>query len=143
MGVTYVKGLGHQIQNTFQSAFECGNRDLHHGQFLPINGAFSPRFFQMPVHVHILTFYHVFSCILIYNHFVFSTSALNKKNALSQLYLRFLSSFDKPASIHCHAAGLWRVERVIILFCYSICNSSIYILVFNIFVTFTILILSF
>ena len=41
------------------------------------------------------------------------------------------------------ARFLWRVERVIILFCYSICNSSIYILVFNIFVTFTILILSF
>ena len=38
---------------------------------------------------------------------------------------------------------LWRVERVIVLFCYSIGNSSIYILVFNIFVTFTILILSF
>ena len=33
---------------------------------------------------------------------------------------------------------LWRVEKVIILFCYSVCNSSIYILVFNIFVTFTI-----
>ena len=27
---------------------------------------------------------------------------------------------------------VWRVERVIILFCYFICNSSIYILVFNI-----------
>ena len=27
---------------------------------------------------------------------------------------------------------LWRVERVIILFCYISCNSSIYILVFNI-----------
>ena len=38
---------------------------------------------------------------------------------------------------------IWRVERVIILFYYFICNSSIYILVFNIFVTFTILILSF
>ena len=37
---------------------------------------------------------------------------------------------------------IWRVERVIILFCYFICNSSNFILVFNIFVTFTILILS-
>ena len=39
--------------------------------------------------------------------------------------------------------SVWRVERVIILFCYFICNSSIYILVFDIFVSFTILILSF
>ena len=38
--------------------------------------------------------------------------------------------------------AIWRVERVIILFCYFNCNSSIYILVFNKFVTFTILILS-
>ena len=37
---------------------------------------------------------------------------------------------------------LWRVERVIILFYFS-CNSSIYILVFNMFVTFTIVILYF
>ena len=42
-----------------------------------------------------------------------------------------------------YRTGIGRVERVIILFCYSVCNSSIYILVFNIFVTFTILILSF
>ena len=47
------------------------------------------------------------------------------------------------ASIAEQAGLIWRVEKVIILFCYSICNSSIYILVFNIFVTFTILILSF
>ena len=42
-----------------------------------------------------------------------------------------------------YLVSLWRVGRVIILFCYSVYNSSIYILVFNIFVTFTILILSF
>ena len=43
--------------------------------------------------------------------------------------------------------NLWRVERVIILFCYFNCNSCIYILVFVFvfvfFVTFTIFILSF
>ena len=38
--------------------------------------------------------------------------------------------------------GLWRVERVIILFCYFNCNSIIYIFVFISFVTFIILILS-
>ena len=37
---------------------------------------------------------------------------------------------------------LWRVERVIILFCYFNCNSIIYIFVFISFVTFIILILS-
>ena len=37
---------------------------------------------------------------------------------------------------------IWRVERVIILFCYFNCNSIIYIFVFISFVTFIILILS-
>ena len=37
---------------------------------------------------------------------------------------------------------LWRVKRVIILFCYFNCNSSIYIFVVISFVTFIILILS-
>ena len=37
---------------------------------------------------------------------------------------------------------LWRVERVIILFCYFNCNLIIYIFVFTSFVTFIILILS-
>ena len=41
-----------------------------------------------------------------------------------------------------YQSKLWRVERVIILFCYFNCNSSIYIYVFIIFVTFIIIILS-
>ena len=38
--------------------------------------------------------------------------------------------------------SLWRVERVIILFCYFNCSSIIYIFAFISFVTFIILILS-
>ena len=50
--------------------------------------------------------------------------------------------------VHCIVKGLncsvylWRVERVIILFCYFNCNSIIYIFIFISFVTFIILILS-
>ena len=44
--------------------------------------------------------------------------------------------------MHDKHIDLWRVKRVIILFCYFICNSIIYIFVFISFVTFIILILS-
>ena len=49
---------------------------------------------------------------------------------------------DQSSNIAPDAWFLWRVERVIILFCYFNCNSIIYIFVFTSFVTFIILILS-
>ena len=54
------------------------------------------------------------------------------------------SPFKISGSAPAHPFGrkVWRVERVIILFCYFNCNSIIYIFVFISFVTFIILILS-
>ena len=63
------------------------------------------------------------------------------------IYFFFLSIFNiEKSKLRLIFSGIivWRVERVIILFCYFSCKSkSIYILVFNIFVTFTTLILPF
>ena len=39
---------------------------------------------------------------------------------------------DMEHKIKCKCCQVWRVERVIILFCYFSCNSSISVLVFNI-----------
>ena len=57
-------------------------------------------------------------------------------------------SFNKCYITHKHIilnalkTSIWRVERVIILFCYFNCNSIIYIFVYISFVTFIILTLS-
>ena len=56
-----------------------------------------------------------------------------------KLLRTFLLSSHNLLTIECR---LWRVERVIILFCYFNCNSIIYIFAFISFVTFIILILS-
>ena len=49
----------------------------------------------------------------------------------------------KQLSYHNLTNNLWRVERVIILFCYFNCNSSIYILVFFFFFFVCVLLLLF
>ena len=50
-------------------------------------------------------------------------------------------TYLSDAFLNDRADRLWRVKRVIILFCYFNCNSIIYIFVLLVFVTFIILIL--